>query len=481
MRSDTPDRNVLRLPLWAVSFALVLCPPAPAQEAAAPAAQVICDFDRVEAPVSLTGRLRLAETTAGGNAFVRVTAPDGESPRGQILYFLPDVARPGQSGGFSFRVRSVGGAADVRLIAADARGRVLLQRRLKVEAADTLQTVTFPWTQWRWGDDACGPPAEVRRIGLRFVSDGTELQLDDLALAAPVPGGGGREWLRKVAFGGRDVRMAEGDGVLVATDAVEGDAQLTDADLTRVLGRMRAARKLVRRLFGDAVRPIGGATPPALLIFRHPADFPGFWDAAGTEWNVKITPPAAGGYSVQNIATSTFDPRQGADRPVFLHEGLHAVFAEDVRLFAGHDRHSWLHEGLGTYVQLSVYPRSIDRRALAENFRRPIAADGSGFFKPLDRLLAGRVGTRQYAQLGTLVAYLIDQKPQWLPVIARTLGDGGTAEQAFQQCGTTLPELQDAWMKWGAEKVGADGDAGAMLTLPEEFAAEKDAALQQQK
>ena len=117
------------------------------------------------------------------------------------------------------------------------------------------------------------------------------------------------------------------------------------------------------------------------------------------------------------------------------------------------------------YGQFETVPTNA-----ADNFRKPIPADGSGFFKPLNQVLAGRLATRQYAQVGTLVAYVVDQKPQWLPVVAETSSAGGDAETAFKKCGTTLPELQDAWMKWGAEKVGEVGDAGALLPVPPEFA-----------
>ena len=476
MRRNTPSPNWWPVRLRAVACSLLLASAVAAQDAAAPAQQVIADFDRVEAPVTPGGRLRLAETTADGNTFVRVTAPDGGPLRGQLLYTLPDGARPGASGGFSFRARAVGGSAGTRLVAVDGRNRVILQRRLDIKPSDTLESVTVPWTRWRWGDDTGGAPAEIRRVGIRFESQAGELQLDDLALTGPAVADGGKEWLRQVAFGGRDVRTAEADGLLVATDAVGGPEQLTDADLTRILGRMRAARKLVRRLFGDAVRPVEGPVPPALLIFRRQEDFPAFFESAGNEWNVRITPPSGGGYTVQNVAATTFDPKQGTDRPVFLHESVHAVFANDVRLFSGHDRHSWLHEGLASYVQLCVYPKSIDRRLLAANFRRPVPADGGGFFKPLGQVLGKRLPTRHYAQAGTLVAYLVEQKPRWLPVIAEVLSAGGSAETAFAKCGTTLPELQDAWMKWGADKVGADGDAGAMLAVPEEFVVAEPAA-----
>ena len=472
MRPATPLRQLFILAL-PVAFTLLLLAPAAAQEAAAPAAEVapqlITDFDRVDAPVSPGGQLRLAEENAGGNTFARVTAPAGRPLRGQLVFSLRDDIRPGASGGFSFRVRAVGGRADARLLALDAGGRPILQRRLDLGPSDELQTVTVPWTRWRWGDDTGGSPAEVRRIGLRFEAPGGELHLDDLALTPPAAGGAGKEWLRHIAFGGRDARMAEADGLLVITDAVGGGEELTDADLTAILGRMRAARSFVRRLFADQVRPVEGASPAALIIFRRQEDFAAFFEALGNEWNVRIAPPSGGGLTVGNLAATTFDPKQGADRPVFLHESVHAVLGNDLRLLSGHDRHSWLHEGLASYVQLCLYPRSVDRRQLAGNFRKPIAPDGSGFFKPLGQVLGRRVPPRQYAQVGTLVAYLVDQKPQWLPIVARSLAAGGTAEEAFRACGTTPAEVQDAWMKWGADKVGEAGDAGAMLPVPPEF------------
>jgi hypothetical protein len=471
MRPTTLRHTLVLLVALSAAFASLLPRATPAQEAAAPVGQVIADFDRVEAPVSLAGPVQLAETTAGGNAFARVSARGGGALKGQLLFNLPERIRPGESGGFSVRVRAVGGGATARLIALDANNRVILQRRLDLEQGDQLRPVSIPWTRWRWGDDTGGGPAEIRRIGLRFDAAGGELHLDDLALTAPAAPGSGKEWLRQVAFGGRDVRMAEADGLLVATDAVGGDSELTDADLVAVLGRMRRGRAMVRRLFGDAVRPVQTAAPTSLLIFRRQADYVAFFESLGREWNVKISPPTGGGLTVGNFAATTFDPKQGANRPVFLHESVHAVFATDVRLLSGHERHSWLHEGLGSYVQMCLYPQSVDRRALAANFRRPVDPEGKGFFKPLGQVLGRRVPARQYAQVGMLVAYVVDQKPQWLPVIAKSLVAGGTAEEAFRACDVTLDELQDAWMKWGAAKVGDRGDAGALLPVPPEFAA----------
>ena len=470
-RSMTTARIVPPLLLLCIAVAT-----AAAQQRSAPADQIVADFDAVSPSVSVGTGLRLTEIRGDdGDLYLRVTAADGGPAKGTVLFNVPDGLKPSDSAGLAVQVGAAGGRGSVKLrwLALDANNRVILQRRFDFKPDEPLKQASLPWTRWRWGDVTGGGPSEVRRIGFRIEEPADELRLDDLRLtgrAAPPDAAAAdaspREWLRRVAFGERDVRMAEADGLLVATDAPD---LLSDADLTGILARMRAGRAMTRRLFGDAVRPVEGSTPPALLVFRRHGGFVAFFESLSTEWNVRVVPPLGGGMTVQNLAASVFDPKQGPQRPVFLHESIHAVVANDVRLLNGNPHHSWLQEGLASYVQLCVYPGAVDRADLAANFARPIKPDGSGFFKPLDRLLDKLVTPPNYAQLATLVAYLVQDKPQWLPVLAKELTAGRTAEQAFAKCGTSLADLQSAWMKWGAAMV-KDGDAGARLPLPREFA-----------
>ena len=441
-------------------------------QAARPRDQVITDFDKVETGVSPGAGMSLAEVKGDdGDTFLRLTAVGGGPARGTAAFVLPAGVKPGESAGFAVQLRAkgAGAPAGIRWLALDESGRVILQRRYEVAPGDTFQEVSLRWTQWRWGDSAGGGPGEIRRVGLRVEDPADELHLDDLRLigagGADLAAASPKEWLKRTAFGNRASRVVEVDGLLVGTDAHD---QLTNADLGGILDRMRRSRTMVRRLFGPAVRPVEGTTPPSLLVFRQHNDFVRFFEAVGREWNVRVVPPLGSGMTLQNVAASVFDPKQGADRPVYLHESVHAVLANDVRLLSGNDQHSWLHEGLASYVQLCVYPKSIDRRELASNFSAPIEPDGSGFFKPLDGLLRKRVNARQYAQVATLVAYLVQEKPQWLPIIAGELRDGRTTEEALRKCGTTVADLEAAWLKWGKEKTGS-ADAGPILELPAEF------------
>ena len=459
-------------PRHQIVFCVLVATAVAARQAAPPAESVIADFDRAEGRYTQVGSVQLntVDSVDKGDKHLRITPSDGGALSGRVLFMLPDERAAGRAGGVAARIRVVGegGRATLRWLGVDAQNRIIFQRKLELEPSDEMRDVSLPWTHWRWGDSFGGSPSDIRRLGFRIdESPVTEIQVDNLRLTGP-PGQGGAEtpkdWLLRVAFGGRDVRVAEADGVLVATDAPD---QLNDADLARILSRLRAIRAALRPLFGDAVQPVEGLAPPSLLIFRGQGAFIRFFEVMGKEWNVRIVPLPLPGMTIQNIGAAVFDPKQGADRPVFLHESVHVVLANDVRLNCNTEHHSWLQEGMAGYLQLCAYPESVAPRRLAEAFSKPVDPDAP-HFKPLEELLRRRVNPPEYAQLASLIAYLVTEKPQWLPTIAVELTDGRTAEQAFRKCGTTLPQLEEAWMKWGkAHFAKPPADDGTVLPAPE--------------
>lgn len=440
------------------------CAPSAADRAAAepvtpPAGQVIADFEEGrDLQLNVSGATATfvrdaKDPAAQGERYLRLAAGANARGRGGVSFALPAGVelKPGGALAAQFRAPAGGGETRLRWVALDARRRPLFQRRLTLDAgAGKWRPVELPLDRFRWADDRVGDWPEVESLALVLETPGAEVGLDDLRFAPGRAGDGDLDartaWLLQLAFEGRPVRQARADGLLVATDAPD---RFTDADLARLIDHQRRARAAVRRLFGDAVRPVSPDTPALLLIFANADGQKSFLDRLGREWAAQIAPPAGGGYTVQDIATSTHDAKVGPERPVYLHESVHALLTRDVRLALNDAADHWLHEGVASFIQASVYPKSLDRRLLRAAFARDIDPQGKGPFKPLSVLTARRVSQRDYAQLASVVAFLVAEKPQWLRAIARGLAEGEPLESILKGQGTTLEGLQDVWFAWG--------------------------------
>jgi hypothetical protein len=235
---------------------------------------------------------------------------------------------------------------------------------------------------------------------------------------------------------------------------------------------MLRTRKFVRRVFGNVVRPTDDmGAPPMLLIFIDEARRAAFFERLGTEWNAVIVLGKSQGYTVQDIATAGYEPTLGVRRPVYLHESVHAIVARDLRLLTGHPPHTPLQEGLATYVQLAVHPGSIDRRAFARSFSQPIDPTGGGFFKPLENLLTEPATTDRYAQLASVIAYLLEHDPALLQSLVGGLTEGRSATEILTRHGSNWPSLQDQWLAWGRRQFDAreEPESGRIFDVPEEF------------
>jgi hypothetical protein len=186
---------------------------------------------------------------------------------------------------------------------------------------------------------------------------------------------------------------------------------------------------------------------------------------------VRIGAPRSQGYTVQDIATSTFDAKLGPHRPVYFHEAVHTVVARDLRLLTGHEPHRPMQEAIANYLQVCLHPKSLPRSAYVKHFGRPIDSSGNGFFKPLEMLFTKPVTTKEYAQLASLAAFLIENDQPLLRDLARGLADDETAPEVLARTGRTWEQLQAAWLTWGQQRFragGADADAPAFAP-PAEF------------
>ena len=403
-----------------------------------------------------------ADGGAEGKSYVQLAPTKPDANLAQLRISLPAKANPAGRESFSAAVRAPGATETVELrwYALDAANRPLFQRRFDLAPGEKWVRLDEPLRTWRWDNRRVGDWDEVASVAVVVASPNVKrIDLDDVRFTGVADEKRNVDWLLDLAFADRPREVAHADGLLVATDAIDA---FTPADLNRLLDQMRRTRTWLRKTFGDADRPTDDHHAPAtLLIFKSAADYPGFYDRLGEQWRVKIGAPESQGYTVQDIATSTYDAKLGTRRPVYFHEAVHAVVSRELRLLAGHDQTRPLQEAIANYLQVSLYPESLPRSAYVKQFARPIDPSGGGFFKPLEMLFAKPVTTKEYAQLASVAAFLVETNPQLLRELARGVADGETASDVLARHDMTWPRLQEAWYAWGQQRFRAGGAAGA--------------------
>ena len=390
---------------------------------------------------------------AEGTGSLRITTPEVQEGRRHVRMSLPRGLDLSGHDRLVCQLRArAPGAKEVRLrwCAVDADNWIIFQRRFEIAPGQEWIRLEQPLHLWRWGNLRVGDWSEVRSIVLQIESSVTSVEMDELG--AIVGRRGAKSALptttgyRKIAFAGRNSRSLQRGDFFMATDATY---EMTEPDLAAVIGRMEKIDAWTKRTFGEAVRPVLDGQPMVVLIFRRPREYQAFFRALGEVWRVHIEPPDSHGYTVQDICASTYDHKRGADHPVYFHELAHCVITRRLRLLTSAEAHSWLHEGMANYLQLCVYPDSLDESVYAKNFAQPIARDGAGLFVPLADVLTRRADLEDYAQLASVVAYLAAEKPKLLVQLAVGLGGGKTTEAILRTAGTSFTSLETEWFAWG--------------------------------
>jgi hypothetical protein len=402
------------------------------------------------------------EGTQSGNVEVKIVVDSRQAASGTgclqirildntqdayVIFPLPAGASIDPQSKLVASIRRTDRGKPVRMhwFALDGDNWVIFQRQFQYDGDGEWVKMEWPLSQWRWGNERAGDWIDVRSLVLRLESEVSELYMDDLGLAEIAGEDAFREeFLRKTAFNGRKNRVAVADGFLAGTDAT---ADISTDDLKEMIGQMKRVREWCGRIFGDSARPMTEGPPVALLVFSRRDDYLAFFKRLGEHWNVDIAPPRGGGYTVQDISACVYDAGAVRGQPVALHESVHAVVSRQLRLLPGAPAHAWLQEGLGNYIQLCVYPRSLPEGEYAKNFGRPI---GPGtFFRPLDEIIGGPVSSKHYAQLASLAAWLVQEKPELLRAIARGLAEGEELPAILKAQRTSLAQMEKQWFEWG--------------------------------
>ncbi|HUT60201.1 MAG TPA: hypothetical protein VNA25_20335, partial [Phycisphaerae bacterium] len=447
-----PGMRALRAVALCTAIAAASGTSAGAMKTAKPGGDVrIADFERQVPEGTHVGNVQANIVTdegaaASGAGCLRLEQLDGREDA-YLIFPLPADTKLTQRSKLVAWIRRTDTGKPIRMhwFALDGENWVIFQRLFHYEGGSTWVKMEWPLSQWRWGNERAGEWSDVRALALRVETKAAGLYLDDIHLTEDTLTDAFREeFLKKTAFGGRKSLLTIEDGLLVATDAVK---QLNYADLKGMVAQMKQIRSWVKRTFGESARPISGAPPMALLVFAKRPDYLSFFKRLGTHWNVRIAPPRSGGYTVQDVAACVHERSGPEGQPVVLHETVHAVVCRELRLLPGAPAHAWLQEGLANYLQLCVYPESLEADLYAKHFSQPIGE--TTFFRPLKELLGKRVNCCHYAQLASLVAYLLEERPDWLGQIAAGLAAGKQLKAILRSLDTDIDELQRMWLEWG--------------------------------
>lgn len=231
-----------------------------------------------------------------------------------------------------------------------------------------------------------------------------------------------------------EVRTLAREHLLLLTDAAELDPQRLADHLARVN----------EAVFADLPFLEKPATPPCLIVFATRQQYQAFTPALAKKLNGQAAAPSGGGFTVQGIATSSWDAKAGSLRPVYTHEYIHSLLERTARL---PNRGEWLQEGLAAYYQLKFHPQDNLPLLVAEGVADPEK------HLPLKELTSGRtIPLNRYWQAVTLVDMFL-ATPRGRDQLAALV-------EAFQKAGgcdlaphletvleTTWDDLDAAWKK----------------------------------
>jgi hypothetical protein len=299
------------------------------------------------------------------------------------------------------------------------------------------------------GGDFVGSFARVDRVRIQWDEGGGKVRLDDLRLR---PGARGpassrrtEDDLLRLAFPGGGGGVSFSERFLLVTDvpALAGERGKP------LLARLEEGARVLAERFAVA-GTLEERVP--LHVFRSEADQKAFVARMADHFGARVGAPEADGFTVFGVPSSSWDPKQGWDRPVYVHESVHGLV---VRLLSISSNGNWVQEGLASAVQARVHPRSVASVDLGKAFER-LAAKEKGLFVPWkDLLFERRPPTRAYAQLASVCEFLADRAGKdlgkvWAALSAspKPLHEGGIALVAGA-LGAEVPALEAEWLAWG--------------------------------
>ncbi len=329
----------------------------------------------------------------------------------------------------------------IDFLAMEADKKAMFWRKCEVSGTG-WQRIEMPLKWFRWENLRLPRWSEVVNFGIRgdsgldFWIDGLELVDNEAAAGADYTA----DDLVKLAFPGasREALKINVDSMAwVMSDAPECDTAVLHAHLVKVRQRIETDIPAWKR---DA----GTWQPPRLLVFRNREAYRDFFVRFGEKLLATVAPPESGGYHVNGIAVSYYDPAQGSLRPVFAHEFVHScVTFLGLHASAGGE---WFQEGMANLYQLRSHPQAGISRIIGQGLDNPACRD-----KLAKLCSGGDVPMNRYWQAMTVVDYLMNDegvRDRFNALLERMEKTGSVDMQVHleQVYGVDLKNFEDNWM-----------------------------------
>lgn len=337
---------------------------------------------------------------------------------------------------------------ELRVVALEGNGPRAWTARLRLNPGGWRE-VLLPLARFRWDNDQVADFGRIDRVALRWERGAGAVQLDDLRL---LPGSRGEGSARlsldermTLAFPAGGGEAFESEHFVVLTDV----PKLQTRDTRKLLKRLEEGLQLLHDRYG-----VGGELEEkvAFHVFRTRPAYRGFFQRLGDHYQATIALPTSDGYSVLDTSASFYDPAQGWDRPVYVHEVMHPVLCQLLRLPTNGN---WLQEALAACVQAALHPKTLSRPRVADSFAK-LATGQAGEFVPWEKLFAmPRPPTGRYGELVSIIEFLREQHRDALPKIWTAVREqpSGAKPMTINTIAGLLKQdvqaMEQSWLVWG--------------------------------
>ena len=420
-------------------------------------AVVLEDFDAPEPPPGITSwDLKTRRVEAGGGGALELSGWSGKDGRDAGLRIPVTVSDWRKFEALAIGVTTTAGTLDVEIDLRNAGESRLLFRmaRLPPEAGRgaELRIPLRDFCDESWG--LVASLAAVQSVDIRFPAGSGTVVLDDIRL---LPGSRGEAGSRYTL---EDWKALGFQRKACRTLVSKSFALLTDSKTyqgtrgTKLLGQMEAGVRTLASRYG--VKAVSRERMPVLL-FDRPGDYGAFYSRVTETFRGKAqAADSEAGAALLGVAVLPNEPLRGVYEPVAVHEALHLVIRDSLRLATSGP---WIQEGLACAVERQFYPEYFDqrfRRVSREAFQAYLR-DGSGSLLPLGKVLAQKsVPYFDYTEILTIFDYLAERHKGRLDGVwdaVRRLGkdpDEAGMDAILGAVGMTLEEFEKDWARWGA-------------------------------